>query len=59
MFFIAYAIKGQVHGFAGRVKMVSHSSEIFLSPEQVPYRNQLIVENKSLGINVIRTKDKR
>ena len=34
MFFIAYAFKGQVHVFAGRVKIVSHSStiEIFLSP---------------------------
>ena len=26
MFFIAYAFKGQVHGFAGRVKSVNHSS---------------------------------
>ena len=26
MFFIAYAFKGQVHVFAGRVKIVSHSS---------------------------------
>ena len=26
MFFIAYAFKGQVHAFAGRVKIVSHSS---------------------------------
>ena len=26
MFFIAYAFKGQVHKFAGRVKTVSHSS---------------------------------
>ena len=26
MFFIAYTIKGQVPGFAGRVKIVSHSS---------------------------------
>ena len=26
MFFIAYSIKGQVHVFAGRVKIVSHSS---------------------------------
>ena len=25
-FFIAYAFKGQVHVFAGRVKIVSHSS---------------------------------
>ena len=41
MFFIAYAFKGQVHVFAGRVKIVSHLScmtnlcnnEIFLSPE--------------------------
>ena len=41
MFFIAYAFKRQVHVFAGRVKIVSHSScgtsaiddiEIFLSP---------------------------
>ena len=39
MFFIAYAFKGQVSVFAGRVKIVSHSScmtsaiLIFLSPE--------------------------
>ena len=26
MFFIAYAFKGHVHAFAGRVKVVSHSS---------------------------------
>ena len=26
MFFIAYTSKGQVHVFAGRVKIVSHSS---------------------------------
>ena len=26
MFFIAYAFKGQVHGFTGQVKIVSHSS---------------------------------
>ena len=26
MFFIAYAFKGQLHAFAGRVKIVSHSS---------------------------------
>ena len=26
MFFIAYTFKGQVHMFAGRVKIVSHSS---------------------------------
>ena len=26
MFFIAYAFKGQVHVFAGQVKIVSHSS---------------------------------
>ena len=26
MFFIAYTFKGQVHVFAGRVKIVSHSS---------------------------------
>ena len=26
MFFIVYAFKGQVHVFAGRVKIVSHSS---------------------------------
>ena len=26
MFLIAYAFKGQVHVFAGRVKVVSHSS---------------------------------
>ena len=26
MFFIAYTFKGQVHVFAGRVKLVSHSS---------------------------------
>ena len=26
MFFITYAFKGQVHVFAGRVKIVSHSS---------------------------------
>ena len=26
IFFIAYTFKGQVHGFAGRVKIVSHSS---------------------------------
>ena len=26
MFFIAYAFKGQVHVFAGRVKIISHSS---------------------------------
>ena len=26
MFFIAYAFKGQVHVFAGRVKIVSHMS---------------------------------
>ena len=38
MFFIAYAFKGQMHEFAGRVKIVSHSScrtsaiLIFLSP---------------------------
>ena len=36
MFFIAYAFKGQVHVFAGRVKIVSHSScrtsAIFLTP---------------------------
>ena len=35
MFFIAYAFKGQVHVFAGRVKIVSHSSssEKILSPD--------------------------
>ena len=37
MFFIAYAFKGQVHGSAGQVKIVSHSScsksaILFLSP---------------------------
>ena len=39
MFFIAYTFKGQVHVFAGRVKIVSHSScrtstilKYFLSP---------------------------
>ena len=26
MFFIAYAFKGQVHAFAGQLKIVSHSS---------------------------------
>ena len=26
MFFIAYAFKGQVHVFAGQVKIVGHSS---------------------------------
>ena len=26
MFFIAYTFKGQVHVFAGRVKIISHSS---------------------------------
>ena len=26
MFFIAYTLKGQVHVFAGRVKVLSHSS---------------------------------
>ena len=40
MFFIAYAFKGQVHVFAGRVKIVSHSCcrtstiLIFLFPGQ-------------------------
>ena len=38
MFFIAYTFAGQVHVFAGQVKIVSHSSArisailIFLSP---------------------------
>ena len=42
MFFIAYAFEGQVHVFAGWVKIVSHSScgtvyniEIFLSPATI------------------------
>ena len=36
MFFIAYTFKGQVHVFAGRVKVVSHSSS-----GQVQYLNIL------------------
>ena len=53
MFFIAFAFKGQVHLFAGRMKVVSHLScwtstiqciEIFLSPD-LPNKTVLGVRN--------------
>ena len=38
MFFIAYAFKGQVHVFAVRVKIVSHSFKYFC-PQPSSWRN--------------------
>ena len=50
MFFIAYTFKGQVHVFAGRVKIFSHSScrtsailKYFLSPDlSIKYAQQAV-----------------
>ena len=50
MFFIAYTFKGQVHVFAGGVKIVSHLScrtstniEIFLTPGIVCYDTPVVI----------------
>ena len=61
MFFIAYAFKGQVHVFAGRVKIVSHSSCSitailkYFYPLKVLNIAQLLQETISTGPFVMRT----